>query len=71
MTQVSLSPAAYAQLRKAKATSESFSDVVLRLLAEAKSAQRDPSAFTKRRHGLVDSPTRLLAAIEEDRDAWA
>ena len=71
MTQVSLSPAAYAQLRKAKASTESFSDAVLRLLAEAKAAQRDPRAFTKRRHGLVDSPTRLLTSIEEDRDAWS
>lgn len=70
MTQVSLSPVAYAQLRKAKARSESFSDAVLRLLAEAHAARRDPAAFLRRPHGLVDSPSRLLAAIEDDRDAW-
>lgn len=54
---MSLSETAYAALRGSKRSSESFSDVVLRLLHETR---KNPLAFSKRRRTfLVDAPAHL------------
>jgi len=77
---VSLSDPAFEALRREKQDQESDSDVVLRLVEEARSARRDPMHFVRSRENRerVLSPTEhqelLGEAREKDweraRDRW-
>lgn len=73
---VSLSDPAFAALRKEKRATESDSDVVLRLLREAKARRKDPRAFLRyRARPLVpwDEHERAVERMRRaDRgDPWA
>lgn len=57
---VSLSDPAFAALRREKRPGESDSDVVLRLVRQARAAERDPRRFLKLR------PKRALPAAEHE-----
>lgn len=75
---VSLSDPAFAALRKEKQKGESDSDVILRLVREARGGRRDPRHFVRsRRHRTrILSPDDHLEFVarmrEEDRerDPW-
>lgn len=69
MTQVSLRPDAYEALRRAKRPEESFSDAVLRLLAEHRARARDPWKFVRAKRRHLRSLDERLAEVEAWRDA--
>lgn len=68
---VSLSDPAFAALRKEKQENESDSDVVLRLIREARSARKDPYHFlrTRSQRERVLSHEQHLEAIERMDEA--
>lgn len=67
---VSLSDPAFAALRQEKQENESDSDVVLRLLREAKAARKDPWHFvrTRKLRKRIMTPEEHLAFIERMRE---
>lgn len=72
---VSLSDPAFAALRGEKRSGESDSDTVLRLVRQARAAERDPRRFLKFRPKRALSPERHEAMIrrmdQADReDPW-
>ena len=72
---VSLSDPAFAALRREKRASESDSDVVLRLLREAKARRKDPRAFLRYAARPVESWDEHERAVErmrraDRRDPW-
>lgn len=73
---VSLSDPAFAALRKEKRPDESDSDVVLRLLAEARRARKDPRRFLRYQPKRTLSPEQHEAFLERTnaasrRDPWS
>lgn len=72
---VSLSDPAFAALRREKRATESDSDVVLRLVREAKARRKDPRAFLRYAARPVSSWDDLERDAErmrraDKRDAW-
>jgi predicted CopG family antitoxin len=66
--QVALSEEAYRALRQRRRDSESFSQAIMRLLDTVQRHERDPRAFTRRRHRfLLDADSHLKEA-EKGRD---
>lgn len=66
--QVSLSEDAYSALRREKREAESFSQAVMRLLATARRAEKDPMKFVGRRRRRVIPVEEHLALVEQWRD---
>lgn len=75
--QVAFSNDAYAALRKEKREGESFSDLVLRLMRDARIATKDPMRFVNHPHQFWVTREEHLKMIEEgrevdrQRDRWA
>ena len=67
--QVSLSNEAYAKLKAEKATGESFSDVVVRLLGQARMGKKDPMRFVNHPHEFLLAMDEHLAMVDEGREA--
>ena len=67
--QVALSNAAYAALKREKQETESFSDLVVRLMREARVTKKDPMRFVNFPHQRTMSPEEHLRFIEEMREA--
>lgn len=67
---VSLSDPAFEALRSEKQENESDSDVVLRLIREAKAARKDPWHFvrTREHRERIISPEEHLAFLEKMRE---
>lgn len=72
--QVALSEEAYARLRRAKRETESFSEVVLRLLDTSPDAREDPASFADLPHRFLMTMEEHLEEVrlgrEEEEDPW-
>jgi predicted CopG family antitoxin len=66
--QVAFSDAAYAALRQEKEPTESFSDLALRLLREARIAKKDPMRFVNFPHQRLISAEEHLKEVESGRE---
>ena len=66
--QVSLRREAYQALRDAKQPNESFSDAILRILREQRSAKKDPWVFIRGQQTDPSDLEKRLAEVERWRD---
>lgn len=66
---LSLRQDAYEALERANRPGESFSDAVLRILAQERPRQKDPWIFVEARRPQGEDLDKRLAEVEEWRDA--